>query len=328
MRALVTGASGFTGSRLCEELRRGGYAVRALVRPTSDLRRLSGIDVELVHADLARDAPLDRALEGVDAVFHVAAAFRREGIPLAMFHETNVAGTRRLLEAAERSDVRRFLHTSTVGVQGHVEEGPASEDYRTKPGDHYQRTKLEGERTALEFGRTGRVPVVVLRPAGIYGPGDLRFLKLFRFIGSGRFRMIGSGEIRYHFTYIDDLTRAMRVAAEHPDAVGEVFTIGGREAVTLNRLVETIAEILEVDPPRHRWKIPVAPVMMAATLCEWVCRPLRVDPPLFRRRVDFFTHERWFDVSKAQRVLGFTAEVGLDEGLRRTAAWYRAEGLL
>ena len=328
MKALVTGASGFTGSRLCAHLRDVGYEVRALVRSSSNLQRLSGIDVELAQADLADDSPLDEALEGVDVVFHVAAAFRSEGIPLAVFRATNADGTRRLLEAAEQVGVHRFLHTSTVGVQGHIDEGPADEQYRFNPGDHYQRTKLEGERIALDFAASGRVPVTVVRPAGIYGPGDLRFLKLFRFVRNGRFRMIGSGEVRYHFTYVDDLVRGMRVAAEHPDAPGEVFTIGGRDAVTLNRLVEIIAGILGVEPPRHRLRIPVAPVMAAATVCEWICRPFGIDPPLFRRRVDFFTHNRWFDISKAERVLGFTADVGLEEGLRRMADWYRIEGLL
>lgn len=328
MKALVTGASGFTGSRLCAELLANGYDVRALVRESSDLRRFEGLDVELVHADLAEDAPLDGALEGVDVVFHVAAVFRAEGIPLASFRATNAEGTRRMLEAAERQGVRRFLHTSTVGVQGHIDVGPANEEYRFNPGDHYQRTKLEGERIAREFGETGRIPVTVVRPAGIYGPGDDRFLKLFRFIQRGRFRMIGSGEVRYHFTYIDDLTRGMRMAAEHPDAVNEVFTIGGREAVTLNELVALVAVTLDVPAPRQRVRIPVAPVMAAATVCEWVCRPLGIDPPLFRRRVDFFTHNRWFDVSKAERVLGFRAEVSLGEGLRRMADRYRLDGLI
>jgi len=328
MRALVTGASGFTGGALCRLLVERGAAVRGLVRASSDTRALESVGVERVVHDLGEDAALDDAVAGIDVVFHVAAAWRVESLPIETYWDINVGGTRRLLEAAERAGVTRFVHTSTVGVQGHIDEGPARENYRYNPGDHYQESKRDAELLALEFARDGRLPVTVVRPAGIYGPGDLRFLKLFRFIGDGRFRMIGSGEIHYHFTYIDDLVRGIAVAGEHPDAPGEVFTIAGPGSVSLDDLVSLIARILGVRDPAARWHIPVAPVMAAAVLCEAICRPLGVQPPLYRRRVDFFTHHRSFDVSKAERVLGFRAEVPLEEGLARLADWYRAEGLL
>lgn len=324
----MTGASGFTGGRLCAYLQSIGVEVRALARGTSDVSHLINLGVEIVTGDLTEDVELDDAVRGIDTIFHVAAAFRAEGIPKETFRATNVEGTRRMLEAAERADVRRFLHTSTVGVQGHIDEGPANEEYRFNPGDHYQQSKLDGELLARSFGDAGRLPVTIVRPAGIYGPGDLRFLKLFRFIRDRRFKMIGSGEVGYHLTYIDDLVRGMVIAATHEDAVDEVFTIGGREHVTLSRLVSLVAAALDVVPPKQRFRIPVAPVMAAATVCETICRPLGIQPPLFRRRVDFFTHHRAFDVSKASRVLGFKANVELEEGLRRTAAWYRTEGLL
>lgn len=328
MRTLVTGASGFTGGSLCAYLRSLGHEVRALVRTSSHLGHLPELEVEIVFGDLAEETDLDGAVRDIDTVFHVAAAFRTEGVPKRTFHATNVEGTRRMLEAAERAGVRRFLHTSTVGVQGHIDEGPANEEYRYNPGDHYQRSKLEGELLARSFGDAGRLSVTVVRPAGIYGPADLRFLKLFRFIRDGRFRMIGSGEVGYHLTYIDDLVRGMVIAATHPDAVGEVFTLAGREHVTLNRLVSLVAGALDVPVPQQRFLVPVAPVMAAAAVCEAVCRPLGIQPPLFRRRVDFFTHHRAFDVSKARRILGFQAEIELEDGLRRTADWYRSEGFL
>lgn len=328
MKALVTGASGFTGSRLCGHLRSLGYEVRVLVRESSDLSALEGLELDYVIANLAENRDLGEAVEGMDFVFHVAAEFRAEGIPKSAFHQTNVEGTRRLLEAAEGAGLRRFVHVSTVGVQGHIDGGPADEEYPYNPGDHYQRSKLEGELLARTFATAGRVPVTVIRPAGIYGPGDQRFLKLFRFVRDRRFRMIGSGNVEYHFTYIDDLTHAMLLAADHPAAVGEVFTAGGRGPVTLNRLIELLARVLEVPPLHQRIRIPVAPVMVAATICEGVCRPLGIQPPLFRRRVDFFTHNRSFSVAKAERVLGFRAEVELEEGLRRTRDWYIQEGLL
>ena len=328
MNVLVTGATGFTGGALCRVLLERGATVRGLVRASSDTAALETLGVELAVGDLGEDAPLDDAVAGIDTVFHVAAAWRVESLPIEAYWDINVGGTRRLLEAAERAGVRRFVHTSTVGVQGHIDEGPASEEYRYGPGDHYQESKRDAELLALRFARERGLPVVVVRPAGIYGPGDLRFLKLFRFIREGRFRMIGSGEIHYHFTCIDDLVRGIALTGEHPDAAGEVFTIAGGASVSLNELVALIARILDAPDPARRRHIPVAPVMAAAVLCEAICRPLRIQPPLYRRRVDFFTHHRSFDVSKAERVLGFRAEVPLEEGLRRLAEWYRAEGLL
>lgn len=328
MRALVTGASGFTGGALCRLLVERGARVRGLVRASSDTAALEALGVELAVHDLAHDVQPDAAVTGIDTVFHVAAAWRDESLPIETYRVVNVGGTRRLLEAAERAGVTRFVHTSTVGVQGHIDEGPATEEYRYNPGDHYQESKLEAEALALEFARTGRLPLTVVRPAGIYGPGDRRFLKLFRFIRDGRFRMIGSGRVHYHFTFIDDLARGIARAGEHPDAPGEVFTIGGRRSVSLNDLVSLVARILDVPDPSRRAHIPVAPVMAAAAACETICRPLGIQPPLYRRRVDFFTHHRSFDVSKAERVLGFRAEVPLEEGLRRLADWYRSEGLL
>lgn len=328
MRALVTGASGFTGGALCALLVGRGAAVRGLVRASSDTRALEALGVERVVHDLADEGPLDAAVADIDTVFHVAAAWRSERLPLSAYWDVNVGGTRRLLEAAGRARVGRFVHTSTVGVQGHIDEGPASEEYRFGPGDHYQESKRDAEVLARDFGRSTGLPVAVVRPAGIYGPGDDRFLKLFRFIGEGRFRMIGSGEVHYHFTYIDDLVRGIALAGEHPDAAGEVFTLGGRESVSLNDLVALIARILGAPDPGRRRHIPVAPVMAAAAACEAICRPLGIQPPLYRRRVDFFTHHRSFDVSKAERVLGFRAEVPLEDGLRRLADWFRAEGML
>lgn len=328
MRALVTGASGFTGGALCRLLVERGATVRGMVRASSDTAALEALGVERAVHDLGVDAPLDEAVAGIDTVFHVAAAWRVESLPKDAYWNVNTAGTRRLLEAAGRAGVGRFVHTSTVGVQGHIDEGPATEEYRYGPGDHYQESKRDAELLALEFARDGRLPLTVVRPAGIYGPGDLRFLKLFRFVRDGRFRMIGWGEVHYHFTWIDDLVRGIALAGEHPDAPGEVFTIAGRRSISLNELVSLIARILDVPDPSRRRHIPVAPVMAAAAVCEAICRPLRIQPPLYRRRVDFFTHHRSFDVSKAERVLGFRAEVPVEEGLRRLAEWYRSEGLL
>jgi nucleoside-diphosphate-sugar epimerase len=327
VKVLVTGASGFTGGALCRYLVERGHEVRALVRHSSDLSGLDGLPVELAYADL-RDDPVEAAVRGIDILYHVAALFRAEGVGRRVFWDVNVGGTRKLLQAATESGIERFVYVSTVGVQGHIEHPPADEAYRMAPGDHYQASKQDAELLALEHHRETGLPLAVVRPAGIYGPGDLRFLKLFRSIRSGRFRMIGKGDVHYHFTYADDLVRGIVRAAEVNEAVGEVFTVAGAEPVTLNDLVRLIARILGCPEPRQRLYIPVFPVWLAGLLCESVCRPLGIEPPLFRRRVDFFVKNRSFDIGKARRVLGYEPQVSLADGMRRTAAWYAEQGLL
>ena len=138
--------------------------------------------------------------------------------------------------------------------------------------------------------------------------------------------MIGSGESLYHMTYIDDLVDGFILAGTRPEAIGQVFTIGGERYTTLRELVDTIADVL--GRPRPVLRVPYQPVYWASVLCENICRPLGVNPPLFPRRVQFFSKSRAFNIEKAKRLLGYTPKVGLREGLARTAAWYRQEGLI
>lgn len=324
-RALVTGATGFTGSNLCRRLVADGEDVVAWVRPTSDTGPLRALAVECREIDICDAGAVRAAMPGIDTVYHIAAAFRVEHVDAEEFHRVNVGATRNLLAAARDHGVRRFVHCSTVGVQGDIDDPPAAEQYRYAPGDHYQESKMEGELAALEHARAGQ-PVSVVRPAGIYGPGDLRFLKLFRPISRGRFVMIGSGEVLYHLTYVDDLVDGIVRAGRRPEAIGEVFTLAGPRITTLRELVDAIAAAVGAKPPWLR--LPYAPVYAASVVCERLCKLIGVSPPLYPRRVEFFEKDRAFDISKARRLLGYDPQIDLDEGLRRTAAWYREQGLI
>jgi len=326
MRALVTGANGFTGSYLVKNLLGKNYTVRALVRKTSNLDLLKDLDVEYVYADLAKDEISKDIMKDVDVVYHVGAAFRTEGVPKSYFWDVNVEGTRKLLEAAKEANVKKFVHCSTVGVQGDIKNPPAKETHPYNPGDYYQESKLDGEKLALKFFKEKGLKGTVVRPVGIYGPGDTRFLKLFKFINNGKFRMIGSGNVLYHLTFVEDLVEGFVLAGEKEEANNEIFTIGGNSYLTLSELVEKIAKIL--DKPVPKSSIPVWPVWIAGALCELVCKPLGISPPIFRRRIDFFIKDRAFDISKAKNILGYNPKVDLDEGLKRTADWYKANNLL
>ncbi|MCH9807779.1 MAG: NAD-dependent epimerase/dehydratase family protein [Alphaproteobacteria bacterium] len=326
-RALVTGGTGFTGGHLARTLVQRGYAVRALVRDTQSkpAGALSAAGIEIVQGDVGNAADIDKAVVGCSHVFHIAAVYRTANHPDSYYHKVNADSVTHILNAASKHDVQRIVHCSTCGVHGDVREIPANEETPFNPGDIYQLSKLEGERRAQAAIDDG-APVSIVRPTGIFGPGDLRFLKLFRAIQSGAFWMFGSGDIAYHMTYIDDMIEGIVLAGEHPGAIGETFLIASDDYTTLNELVRLTAVTLGVRPPSG--KLPIAPLLAAATVCEFLCRPIGIDPPLHRRRCEFFTKARAFSNAKAKRLLGFEPKVALADGLERTAQWYRDEGLL
>ena len=300
--------------------------MRALVRDRERCVELDHRGVELAAGDLRDPESLGRATEGVDIVYHIAAVYRQANISRKEMWDTNVVGTRNLLNAAVEAGVRRFVHCSTIGVHGGIKNPPANEETAYGPGDEYQESKTEGERVVRQYMADRRLPVVVFRPAGIYGPGDSRFLKLFRAIKHGRFVMLGSGRITYHLVYIDDLIDGILLCGTEEKSIGEVFILGGKAPVTLNELVLTIAQTLGARPPKLRF--PVAPVYAAGLLCEFICKPFGINPPLYRRRVDFFRKNRAFDISKAKTALGFEPRTDLKTGIALTAEWYRSNGLL
>lgn len=325
-KTLVTGATGFTGGALARRLASEGAQVRAVVRDPARAGGLADLGIEVVPGDLCDPASLREATRGIDTVYHIAALYRQQGVDPQLFEAINSTGVQHLLDAAIEAGVSRFVHCSTIGVHGDVKDPPAAEDAPFAPGDVYQRTKLEGERIAARYMAEQRLPISIFRPAGIYGPGDTRFLKLFRGIKQRRFPMIGDGKTLYHWVYIDDLVAGILLCGTVDAAVGETFILAGPEYTTLSEVIAIVADEVGAPPPWLR--IPLAPVYLAAAACEAVCKPLNLEPPLHRRRVDFFTKSRAFDIAKARRMLGYAPQVSVREGVARTAAWYRDQGLL
>jgi nucleoside-diphosphate-sugar epimerase len=327
MKILVTGATGFTGSHLTEELLARGHHVIGLDnQPGHRFQELRATGAEL-HLGSVTDGPLlDRLAAGCDRIYHLAAAFRKVNMPKQVYWDVNVEGTRRVLEAAEKQRVSRVLYCSTCGVHGNVKHPPADEFSPIAPADWYQETKWEGEKVCQEYLQRG-MWITIVRPAAIFGPGDPeRFVMLYRRAAKGRFVMVGDGTTHYHPCYIGHLTRAMQQAMESEATRGRAYLIADETSIPIKELVERIGDAL--GKKVRFTHIPYLPVLAVAWLCELAWKPFKSDPPLFPRRIDWFVQNRAFSIAAARRDFGYDPTIPLDQCLRETGEWYRREGFL
>jgi nucleoside-diphosphate-sugar epimerase len=327
MKILVTGGTGFTGKALVKRLLDLGHEVVSLdYREGLKTDEIRSWGATVVIGSVTDRAVVEQCMEGVDIVHHLAAAFRELDVPNSFYDEVNVGGTRNVLEAAFKVGVKKFIYTSTCGVHGNVDNPPGDENAPIRPADYYQRTKYEAEPLVLEYHRKG-MPAVILRPAAIYGPGDPeRFFMIFKRVRKGFFPMFGSGKTLYHPLYIDNLVDVMILAMEPGKGDGEAYLIADEEYVEIETLVKKIAQALGVTVKMPHF--PVLPLVIAGHICEKVCKPFKITPPIFPRRVDWYRQNRAFSIEKAKKDPGYRPLVGLDEGLKRTGAWYREEGYL
>lgn len=330
-RLLVTGAAGFIGGALLRRLAAYQLDVVGTVwRPEeAEALRREGFRCEVL--DLLSEDPFDTHVQDKDIVFHVAAMFQETEYDEATYMKANRDGALKLCQAAERAGVARFVHCSTVGVHGDVKELPCKETTPFNPMDQYHRTKLAGELAILDFARSlpedGMI-VTVNRPAMVYGPGDMRMLKLFQRVLSGKFMMIGDGKVMAHLGHIEDQVDSFLDCAVAPreQVHLEAFNIASDDPIELGALVDLIADEGGVARPKGR--VPVGPVWFAGLVCEILWFPFKARPPLFRRRVGFFTHNRAFDLTKARERLGYVSKVDNRTGIAETIAWYREKGLV
>jgi nucleoside-diphosphate-sugar epimerase len=321
MRVLVTGGTGFTGSHLVRRLLEKGHKVSVIDNQKGlfyDDLGASGADIEV--GSITDKALVEKMVKGREVVYHLAAAFRQLNVPEQYYWHVNVEGTRQLLDAAHRFRVRKFIYCSTQGVHGHIKNPPGNEQSPIAPEDYYQLTKYEGEKVVREYVDKG-LDAVTLRPTAIYGPGDPeRFLMLFRMAKRESFLMFGNGQTFYHPVYIDNLVDAFMLAAETEGIRGQTYIVADEHYYSLNDLVQHVAKSMGVSVRiRH---FPFWPLWTAALACEMACKPLRLTPPIFRRRVDWFRQVRAFSIDKAKKELGYRPKVDLATGLNRTAKWY------
>ena len=329
-RILLTGGSGFIGSQLARIATRSGHAVTVTSAINNEVEkrrceqlRAAGISVAEVALD--DDAGLDRVMPGHEIIIHLAAAQHEAERGETYFRKVNVEGTRHLLDAAVRANAGRFVYGSTIGVYGSADKpGTLDEQSPLAPDNLYGRTKAEAEKLVRTY--ADRIPVAIARISETYGPGDMRLLKLFRGISRGRFVTIGNGRNTHQLIYVDELVRGLLEVARNPAAAGETFVLAGSESLTTDQMVAAVAAA--VERRKRIPHVPLWPFELAAIFFETTMKPLGLRPPLHRRRLDFFRKSFRFSTLKADRLLGFRSAVRFEEGARRTAAWYREQGLL
>jgi len=315
MRSLVTGATGFIGRRLAQELVRRGDEVACLVRRTSHIALLKALPVELVVGDLGDPASLAPAVAGRNRVFHLAGVV--QAVDELAFDAANAQGTRNLLDACLRAapGLERFVFVSSIAAAGPNEPGkPMTEGDEPRPVSAYGRSKLAAERFVLKAG--ARLPVTIVRPPNVLGPGSK---DLDRAIGLLRKRLVpvvGDDRPRTSLIDVDDLVEALLLAAGHQRSVGQTYFITDGRAYAWPEITAAIAEELGIR--RFKIRIPFGAQILAARLAEAAARLTRRPPLLTRDIVRAGRDHSWvYDGSKIGRELGFRPRYGLRDSVRR-----------
>ena len=325
MKTLVTGATGFLGSHVARQLAGSGEQVRVLVRPTSDTQAIEGFDTERFIGDLRDVSSLERALAGVTRVFHVAADYRLWARNPQEIFESNVTGTRNLLEAARRAGVERFVYTSTVATIAVPREGRLPDESTQSSVDemigHYKRSKFEAEQCAMRAAESG-LPVVIVNPTTPVGPGDWKPTPTGKIIVDFlNGRMPGYVDTGLNFVPVEDCATGHLLAAER-GRVGERYILGGRN-LTLKEVLDMLAAISGLRAPR--WKFPHALAYVAACVDTVVSGALGREPRIPLEGVRMARHKMFVDTSKATNELGFS-HGPIEGALERTVRWYETHG--
>jgi nucleoside-diphosphate-sugar epimerase len=321
MTALVTGATGFLGSALVTELVKSRQPVRILARDEKKARQQFGDAVTILPGDITDAVQVQRAVDGATSIYHLAGRIYHPSVPAELYRQTHVEGTRALLSACQgQTQLQHVVYVSTTGVYGITGRKPAAEDASFAPTNPYEATKLEGEQLALRAYQEQGLPVTVVRPGLVYGPGDLHLLSFFISIKKGLFRVIDGGKALLHPVYLDDLIAALMLCVEQPLAPGRCYNIAGERPVTVRELATAIAHALGRELPAG--SIPLWLANLASDVLALVPGLKGERAPLTRSRVKFLTNSRVYDIRRARSELGFAPKVGLEAGMKRTAAWY------
>lgn len=327
MRVLVTGGSGFLGSHVAEQLSRAGHQVRALVRKSSNRKFLSTLEnVELAEGSVEDRKSVDEAMKGVDAVVHSAGAVKAKNE--AEFFLFNTQGTVNLLEAAieHAPQLKKFVHVSSLEACGPSLDGKPVPHHQERPVTTYGRSKLAAEKECVA--RKDKLPVVVLRPAAIYGPRDVEILEAFRAVLRRQYPVIGDGTMLGCYTYGPDCAEACVKAIDASVPSGSIYFVDDGEPLSMARAMgEVLPEALGTAP-FLRFGIPF-PVLSLASLGVEAYGKLRKKPVMLtREKVNMLKHHWVCESAKTRDELAWQPTVSFTDGVKMTAKWYQDNGWL
>lgn len=321
--ALVTGASGFVGSHIVDELLRRGVRVRCLLRGTSSRRWLDGKPVEYVEGDVCRREGLDQAVEGAAWIVHAAGLTHARNA--AEFHRANAWGTENLLDAAGHADPRprRFLYISSQAAAGPSLDGaPVTEAMAPRPVSAYGSSKLVGE--TMTMLAADRFPVTTIRPPTVYGPRETALLKYFRAV-KHHLRPYLGGARSFSVVFAEDHARAVWAALNQDAAVGQIYFVGGPDVTNYEEMGSLIQRAMGTWAVRL--PIPALLLQAGALAGELAGAVTRRTPFFSREKFREITAGAWIVSSrKIREQLGWAPQMPLEPGLRATAAWYREAG--
>ena len=325
MEILITGGNGLLGRHLVSALQDRGDSVRVLVLPDEDTSWLDERDVTVYRGDVRRPQTLTAPVSGVEAVVHLAGMM---GVwrPIADYHAVNVTGTENVCRAA-LVEAARVVHVSSWTVYGMARGEPVHEEFPLKPfREPYAVTKAAGDLAVQRMIAQDRLAAVIVRPGTFFGPGDgLHFGRMADRLRAGRGVIIGSGDNALPFVYVTDVVQGLLLALDHESAVGGAYNIANDRPLSQKQFLHAIASAIGARPPRLH--VPYHALYAAGYGAEVLATLTRSprQPIVTRLGVKLFGTDNRHAIDKARRELGFTPQVGLDEGVRLAAGWYRGQ---
>lgn len=325
-KILITGAAGFIGSSLVEHLLKDGQSsetLRLLVAPWDNLDNLPQNIFEIVICDIRDKKLVDKAMRGIDTVYHLAAKTVKRGGTYEYYKDTNVNGTENLLEAAGKHQVKKFIYFSSISVFGlpawSGDIKGCNETWPKNFSEPYGRTKYESEKLVINASKKFGLDYIILRPTTVYGPKDKAgIFQLFKVIKEGHFIFIGNARNKMDYVYVGDIVKAARMA-EKSSISNEDFIIGGGKPIQQIELVASICKSIHKDIPKIY--IPKYLALPLSKIIVQICNLFDIKPLLFPERVKILTTDCYFDIQKAKNVLGYRPEYSIHQGAYLTADW-------
>lgn len=304
MKVLITGGTGFIGKQLVKACIKKGDQVTVLTRSSRSQGRIKKVGATPLVGKMDNLAFLKKAIKGMEIVYHLAAIRSDWGYSWKEYYQANVLGTKNLLTAS-LGQVKHFILVSSVKAD--------------EPTTLYGKSKLQAEKIALQFFKRKNLPLTIIRPAIVYGPGDSAsgmMPKLIKLIRKGFFLIVGSGKNRLHLVYIDDLIQALLLAAEKKGR-GRIYIVAGQKPIKLKKLVSLIAK--ECRARVFPFKVPIPLANLAGLVLE---KLFSCEPPVTRHKVKTITADKIYDISKTRKELGYSPKIDYYQGAKKTVRWY------